>query len=138
MNSRSLPMLNAIGCLVLAAVVFSQWAKETRADAEAGKLRVEIAMAKDFAASENKRALDLERDIAVLRESLEATYQMDAAKIAKSGLRESLADAHRQNESLKKSLADRDARIKQLEADLATTRRGLDEAVVRLRQAGGR
>ena len=136
MNSRSLPMLNAIGCLVLAAVVFSQWAKETRADAEAGKLRVEIAMA--FAASENKRALDLERDIAVLRESLEATYQMDAAKIAKSGLRESLADAHRQNESLKKSLADRDARIKQLEADLATTRRGLDEAVVRLRQAGGR
>ena len=136
MNSRSLPMLNAIGCLVLAAVVFSQWAKETRADAEAGKLRVEIA--KDFAASENKRALDLERDIAVLRESLEATYQMDAAKIAKSGLRESLADAHRQNESLKKSLADRDARIKQLEADLATTRRGLDEAVVRLRQAGGR
>ena len=131
-------MLNAIGCLVLAGVVFSQWAKETRADAEAAKLRVEIAMAKDFAASENKRALDLERDITVLRESLEATRQIDAAKVAKSGLRQSLIDARRQNDSWQKALAERDARITQLEADLAATRRRLDEAVVRLRQSGSR
>ena len=131
-------MLNAIGCLVLAGVVFSQWAKETRADAEAAKLRVEIAMAKDFAASENKRALDLERDITVLRESLEVTRQIDAAKIAKSGLRQSLIDARRQNDSWQKALAERDARITQLEADLAATRRRLDEAVVRLRQSGSR
>jgi small-conductance mechanosensitive channel len=131
-------MLNAIGSLVLAFVIFSQWAKETRADAEAGKLRVEIAMAKEFAASENKRALDLERDIGVLRESLEATRQADAAKVFKSGLRQSLEDARQQNESWKKSLAERDARIAQLEADLAATRRRLDEAIVRLRQAGGR
>lgn len=131
-------MLNAIGCLVLAGVVFSQWAKESRADAETGKLRVEIAMAQDFAASENNRALNLERDIAVLRESLEATRQADAAKVFKSGLRASLDDAHRQNDSWKKALAGRDARVAELEAELAATRRRLDEAVARLRQAGGR
>ncbi len=131
-------MLNAIGCLMLAAVVFSQWAKETRADAEAGKLRVEIAMAKEFAASENKRALDLERDITVLRESLEATRQLDAAKIAKSGLRANLDDARRQNESWQEALAERDTRIQHLESDLTATRRRLDEAVVRLKQAGAR
>lgn len=138
MNPPNLPTLNAIGCLVLVGVVFSQWAKETRADAETGKLRAEIAMANDLAASETKRAHHLERDIAALRESLEASREMDAISLVKSGLRESLADARRQNDSWKSAVADRDKRIAQLEADLVATRRRLDEAIVRLRQAGAR
>lgn len=138
MNPPTLPTLNAIGCLVLVGIVFSQWVKETHADAETGKLRVEIAMANDLAASEAKRALHLERDIAALRESLEAMREIDAVNLVKSGLRESLADARRQNESWKNSVADRDNRIAQLEADLVATRRRLVEAIVRLRQTGAR
>lgn len=59
-------MLNAIGCLVLAAVIFTQWGKETRVDAVISKLRVEAAVSRDLVESESKRAANLKRDISVL------------------------------------------------------------------------
>ncbi len=126
-------MLNAIGCLILAGVVFSQWSKESRTDAEMAKLRVDISMAKDLAASESKRALNLERDIAVLREALDSTRQAAVAKGLKSGILSQLDDARDQNDAWQQAVANRDARITQLEADIAATRRRLDEAIARIR-----
>ncbi len=134
-------MLNAIGCLVLAAVVFTQWGKETRTDDAITQLRVEIAAAKHLAETETQRAADLERDIAVLKQAFEATRL--AAVVAQkntgtSDLQGQLDKAREQIETWKTSIATRDARIHVLESDLTATRRRLDEAIVRLKQAGAR
>jgi multidrug resistance efflux pump len=129
-------MINAIGCLVLAAVVFTQWGKESRVDAEMTKLRVDLATAKSTADRQATRAANLERDIAVLQESFEATRLAAAAeqRANRAAVGESVDHAHQQVESWKLSLVGRDARIRDLEADLALARNRLDEAIVRLKQ----
>lgn len=137
-------MLNAIGCLVLAAVVFTQWGKETRVDAVISKLRVEAAVSRDLLESETKRAGNLERDIGVLKKSLEATQRaaLEAAdspgRLDDGAIRAELAVAREQVENWKAAIAGRDAHIRQMESDLTATRRRLDEAIVKLKQAGGR
>ena len=137
-------MLNALGCLVLAAVVFTQWGKETRVDAAISKLRVEAAVSRNLAESEAKRAANLERDIAVLKQSLEATQRAaleatdSLGQRDETGIRAELAAAHEQVEKWKTSIAERDAHIRKMESDLTATRRRLDEAIVKLKQAGAR
>lgn len=134
-------MLNAIGCLILAAVVFTQWNKESRAEDTMTQLRVEVAAAKQLADSETKRAADLERDIAVLKQSFEATRLAAVAaqkSTGTSGIQGQLDEARGQIETWKTSIATRDARIQDLESDLTATRRRLDEAIVKLKQAGAR
>ncbi len=141
MNPRSLPMINAVGCLVLAAVVFTQWGKESRADDAMDKLRVELAAASDLAETEARRSADLERDIAVLKQSFEATRLAAVTAQKQNGtaaMESQLATARKQVETWKTSLALRESRIHELEAELVTVRRRLDEAVVRLKQAGAR
>ncbi len=137
-------MLNAIGSLVLAAVVFTQWGKESRVEATLSKLRVEAAVSRNLAESETKRAANLERDIVVLKQSLEAT-QRAALEAADSlgqrddaAIRAELAAAREQVEKWKTSIADRDAQFRDLNADLVRTRRRLDEAIVNLKAAGVR
>ncbi len=137
-------MLNAIGCLVLAAVVFTQWGKESRVEARMSKLRVEAAVSRNLAESETKRAANLERDIAVLKQSLEATQRAALEATDSLGRRDDaatrneLAAAREQVEKWKASIAERDARIRKMESDLTATRRRLDEAIVKLKQAGVR
>ncbi len=134
-------MLNAIGCLILAAVVFTQWAKESRTDDAMTQLRLEIADARHLAETETKRASDLERDIAVLKQSFEATRLAAIASQKSSGvsnMQDQLDESRRQIESWKTAIATRDARILEMESDLIATRRRLDEAIVRLKQAGAR
>lgn len=137
-------MLNAIGCLVLAAVVFTQWGKETRVDAAISKLRVEAAGFQNLAESEAKRAAILGRDIVVLKQSLEATHRaaLEATDALgqhdETGIRAELAAAREQVEKWKTSIAERDAHIRKMASDLTATRRRLDEAIARLKQAGAR
>lgn len=137
-------MLNAIGCLVLAAVVFTQWAKESRVGNEMSRLRVEVAVSQNLAETEARRAANLERDIAVLKRSLEAT-QFAAIQATESlahrdetGIRAELAAARGQVEKWKASIAERDARFRTLNADLTLTRQRLDEAIARLKAGGAR
>lgn len=137
-------MLNAIGCLVLAAVVFTQWGKETRVDATVSKLRVEAAVSRDLVASESKRAANLERDIVVLKKSLEATHRaaLEAADSPRQrdngAIRAELAAAREQVENWQATIVERDAHIRKMESDLTATRRRLDEAIVKLKQVGAR
>lgn len=134
-------MLNAIGCLILATVVFTQWGKESRTDDAMTRLRLELADARHLAETETKRAADLERDIAVLKQSFEATRLAAVAaqkSIGVSNISNQLDDARGQIESWKTAMATRDARIHELESDLTATRRRLDEAIAKLKQAGAR
>lgn len=134
-------MLNAVGCLILAAVVFTQWGKESRTDQAMTQLRVEVAEARHLAETETQRAADFERDIAVLKQSFEATRLAAVATQKNTGVsnvQNQLDEARGQIESWKSAIATRDARIHELESDLTATRRLLDEAIVKLKQAGAR
>jgi len=141
MNFTSLRMINAIGCLFLAGIIFTQWANESRTMDEMTLLRSELAATKDLAETEKRHSSNLQRDIDVLKQSFEAT-RLAAAKAQKSSaaalLESQLATATEQVETWKNSLADRDSRIQELENDLISTRRRLDEAIVRIKQAEAR
>ncbi len=139
-------MINAIGCLVLAAVVFTQWAKEGRADRAATQLRAELAGVKQHAETETRRATELEDDITILKQSLESTQRatieatnaLEAKEAHAAEFTNELAAAKDQIGKWEAAIAERDAKIRSLDADLISTRRRLDEAIVKLKQAGAR
>ncbi len=143
MTPRVLPILNAIGCLLLTGLVVAQWRKERTLDGTLTELRGDLATARQQAADETERRAALERDIAVLKESIEATQQ--AAETAARSLAEKdqvatrlqtdLTAAREQVTAWETALKARDERIRSLDADLAATRKRLDEAIARLKAA---
>ncbi|MCU0752364.1 MAG: hypothetical protein MUC40_04950 [Akkermansiaceae bacterium] len=136
MNSRVLPVLNLIGCLALTGLVVVQWRREHITDAVAAGLRRELATALQEIAEAARQRTTLERDIVVLKESIEATQQ--SAETAARGLAEKeqlnsaleteLATAREQVAAWEAALRQRDERIRQR----------LDEAVARLKEAAAR
>jgi chromosome segregation ATPase len=146
MNSRVLPVLNAIGCLFLTGLVAVQWRKERSLNSDIAQLGGQLSDARRHAADEAARRAALERDIAVLKEAIESTQK--AAETAASDLaaKQELADrlqteltaAAQQVAAWEAALKERDARITRLNSDLAATRQRLDEAVAKLKAAGAR
>lgn len=139
-------MINLIGCLSLAGLVVVQWRKEHIADAATTALRQELNNARNGIAEAAKQRAALERDIVVLKESIEAT-QMSAENSAR-GLEEKqkqvaeleagIATAREQVTAWEAAIQQRDERIRTLVADLEKTRQRLDEAVARLKEAAAR
>lgn len=146
MKSRVLPILNAIGCLVLTALVASQWLKERKSDQALTATQSELTAAKEFSASETRRATALERDIAVLKESIEATQKSaeEAARAAAektteaSVLEAEITAAREQVKTWEAALAERDAKLRSLDAELLATRQRLGAAIAELKAAGSR
>lgn len=143
MTARALPIVNALGCLALTAVVVAQWRKERAIDETLTARSAELAAAKDLATEEAQRRATLERDITVLKEAIESTQQ--AAETAIRDLAEKdqtiaqlqteLTAAREQVTAWETSLKVRDERISTLDADLAATRKRLDEAIARIKAA---
>lgn len=143
MSPRTLSILNAIGCLALTAIVITQWRKERISEGTLATLRSELVTAKTQAADEAAHRTALERDIAVLKETIATTQQ--AAESSALALTEEVALANRLQSELdaardqvtawEAALKTRDDRIRSLDADLAATRKRLDEAVARLKAA---
>jgi chromosome segregation ATPase len=142
-KSRVLPILNAIGCLVLTALVASQWLKERKSDQVLIATQSELSAAKEFSASETQRATALERDIAVLKESIEAT-QKSAEQAARAAAEKTTAAialetevtaARGQVKTWETALAERDAKLRSLDAELIATRKRLDAAIAELKSA---
>jgi len=143
MISRALPVINAIGCLALTAVIVAQWRKERALDAVLAGLRYELAAANDQTAAESRRRATLERDIAVLKQAIEATQQAaesSAGELAEkdelaSQLQADLAAARTRVTTWETALKARDDRIRLLDKDLAATRKRLDEVIAKLKAA---
>jgi septal ring factor EnvC (AmiA/AmiB activator) len=75
MTPRTLVIINTIGCLLLTALVVVQWRGERKLDDTVATLRTQLAAAANQAAEDAKHRAALERDIAVLKESIEATQK---------------------------------------------------------------
>jgi len=146
MNSRLLPVINLVGCLALAGLVVVQWRREHVLDMATAGLRKELADSRAQTAEEAERRAALERDIVVLKESMEATQVAAessarnlAAKQQLAGqLEAELAAARQQVTAWEQALKQRDERIGALDAELAKTRARLNEAVARLKEAAAR
>jgi chromosome segregation ATPase len=146
MNSRVLPVLNLVGCLALTGLVVLQWRKERSMVGTFEGLKSELATARHQAAEDAKHRAALEGDIAVLKESIEATQkaaETSARNFAEKDqqatqLQTEIAAAREQVTAWEAALKQRDERIQTLDADLAKTRARLDEAITRLKEAGAR
>ena len=146
MSPRALPILNAIGCLALTAVIVAQWRKERSLNGALAGLRTELAAANEQTAAESRRRTTLEHDIAVLKEAIEDTQQAAESSAHTLAEKDQLAtqlqtdlDAARaQVTAWETALKTRDERIRSLDAELAAARKRLDAAIAKLKAAPAR
>ena len=123
-----------------------QWNKERALDGTISQLRSELSEARAAADVQRQRMASLERDISVLKESLEATQQ--AMEVATRALEEKeaagellvgeLAAVRAQVALWQEAIVGRDEKIRELGEELVATRARLDTALVRLKEAGAR
>lgn len=146
MTSRVLVIINTIGCLLLTALVVVQWRGERELDVTVATLRTQLAAAADQAAEDAKHRAALERDIAVLKETIEATQVAAESSTRALAEKEALAErlqteltaATEQVAAWETALKARDERILTLAAEIDATRKRLDEAIAKLKEAGAR
>jgi predicted nucleic acid-binding Zn-ribbon protein len=146
MSSRVLTILNALGCLALTGLIAMQWLRERDLESEITTIAKDRDSARKEVHSLESRRAALERDIALLKDSLAATQQ--AAESAARELTEKsaithqletdLATARSQIEAWETAVKERDTRITTLQTELTKTRARLDEAIAKLKQASAR
>lgn len=146
MTPRTLPLLNAIGCLALTGLVVAQWSKERSMRDELADTKAKLSLSLQQTDEEVKHRTALERDIAVLKETIES-----AQKAAESStkdlvekdstvtrLQTELTAAREQITVWEAAMKTRDEQIRTLNDNLAATRKRLDEAIAKLKAAGAR
>ena len=146
MTPRTLPIVNAIGCLALTGLIVAQWRKERTLDGMLAGIRTELAAANDLSTRESQRRATLEHDVVVLKEVIETTQQaaessartlVEKDQLA-TRLQTDLAAARTQVTAWETALKARDERLRALDKELAATRKRLDEAIAKLKDAGAR
>jgi chromosome segregation ATPase len=153
-TSRILPIANLIGCLLITGIIIAQWLKERGIQDRVVVLNEQLASARETLEAEQKRATALESDVAQLKAAVEATFQ--ARKQSEEAMAKLIAEREaqaataanavasnqetivKQTEVWEKALAERDAKLRELNASLTATRARLDEAVGKLKAAGAR
>ncbi|MEO8615319.1 MAG: hypothetical protein ABI600_09275 [Luteolibacter sp.] len=146
MKSRFLPIVNAIGCLVLTGLVVAQWAKERTHLREIQQLQSQLVLSEQKLADEFKQSAGLEKDIAGLKESIDLTRKsseqaaislIDQARLT-DRFQAELSAAREQVNAWEASINERDAKLLRLNSDLIATRERLNEAISKLKAAGAR
>jgi chromosome segregation ATPase len=149
-TSRFLPLLNLVGCLLISGLIFAQWLKERSLHTRIKELNQQLVATREQHDAEVKRATALENDIAQLKEAIESTAQARtemadamAKLVAESQVHATtVATANQSNlEQVKiweNAIADRDAKIRELNSSLTATRERLNEAIAKLKEAGAR
>ena len=148
--SRFLPLLNLVGCLLISGIILAQWLKERGLNAKIDYLNRQLVFSREQSEAETKRATALEQDIVQLKDSIESTVKARketedamAKMIAEQKAQiDTVATANQSNQEQvkiwEKSIADRDEKIRVLDAGLTATRARLDEAIAKLKAAGAR
>lgn len=150
-TSRILTCLNAAGCALLVAVIVFQWQRELSLARALKSNIADLEQAVQRATDEAARRQALERDIALLKESVTATQQAaeesakqlgeqttagEALKTELETTRQQLTQAGQRLALWEAAVKSRDGRIESLAKELTATRKRLDEAVERLKKAG--
>ena len=146
MTPRTLPPLNAIGCLALTGLVVAQWRKERSMHSELADTKAKLSLSLQQTDEEVKQRTALERDIAVLKETIESAQKAAESStkdlVEKDGtvtrLQAELTAAREQITVWEAAMKTRDEQIRTLNDNLAATRKRLDEAIAKLKAAGAR
>ena len=147
MTSRILPILNLIGCILVVGVIVAQWRKEQNLGERIKSISQELAISRNQTAEAEKRSAALESDVAQLKESIEETAaarqlaEDEAARITaehNEKMTEFTTAAEEQVKTWQAAIEARDAKITELNSSLAATRKRLDEAIAKLKEAGAR
>jgi chromosome segregation ATPase len=146
MTSRALPLVNAIGCLALTGLVLAQWLKERSMREELAQSKARLSLSLQQTDEETKRSAALERDITLLKETLEsaqkaaltATDDIVSKDRAIAQLQAELSAAREQITTWEAALKTRDEQIRALDSNLAATRKRLEEAIQALKAAGAK
>lgn len=155
--ARTLPIVNAVGCLVLVGFILVQWFEGRTVSKELHEARSQTIVEKNARMELEERTKLLQSDVEGLKASIESIQA--SADIAEKKLEEqsvvfdlnvkALEDAQTKvkewEEAVKardEAIALRDTKLKeatdkltQLNASLVSTRKRLDEAVTQLRKA---
>ena len=144
---RLLPLLNLAGCLLLTATVIFQWLQERDLGQRITGLTEQLATVRDQYDSEKSRTTVLESDIAQLKAATESTVrareETEAALAKMTAERESQVATTQQTHQAQtalweKAITDRDTKLTELATTLTATRKRLDEAISKLKQAATR
>lgn len=146
MTPRTLPLVNAIGCLALTGLVVAQWFRERSMRDELVQTQAKLSLSLQQTDEETKRRAALERDIAVLKETIESAQK--AAEVSTNDIVEKdrtvtqlqadLTAAREQVTVWEVAMKTRDEQIRALGNNLSATRKRLEEAIAKLKAAGAR
>ena len=144
MKARVLPIINAIGCLVLIGLIATQWRKEHACLIDISLLQSKLTVVQDHATEEEKHSAALEKDIAALKETIEiirksneeSTRILAEQNNHTGNLQEERDAARAQIKIWEISIAERDDKLRNLNTDLTATRYRLNEAISKLKAAG--
>lgn len=142
MTTRALAILNILGCLALVGLITFQWRREQSMERSLRKVTGErdSAVTKVYELEDHRKRL--ERDVALLKESLKETQQAaeetarqltEKTELAEK-LETDLESAMEQIAAWEAAVAERDKRIAALNGQLAMTRTRLDEAITKLNE----
>ncbi|GAA5122437.1 hypothetical protein JIN84_09990 [Luteolibacter yonseiensis] len=153
-TNRILPIANLVGCLVITGIIVVQWINERINYNRIGVLNAELGTTREQLDSEKNRAGALENDVRQLKDSIESTMrtrnEMEEAMAKMMAEREAQAATTasavainneailKQTEIWEKAIAERDARIRELNTNLTAARNRLDSAIAELKAAGAR
>lgn len=160
MNPKVLPIINAVGCVVLVGFILIQWFGGQLLKDELHEAMKREILEKNARFEAEKRAKTLQSDIEGLKNSVDSIRKAaeDAEKLVElkdqdivkfsAALEEAKtkiltweqAVKDRDDALLKRdaALAERDSKLKEINGQLVATRRRLDEAVAELKKAGAR
>lgn len=150
---KALPILNAVGCLFLAAFIVVQWKQTQSLDKQLRASRLAERTVQNEKVEVENRVTQLLVDVDQLKGAVEEMKkELDEAKKKALQDEENLNFLHRgltfnmahftnleQAVAVRdQAIAERNARISELNGSIVATRKRLDEAIAQLKQAGAR
>ncbi len=158
--ARTLPIVNAAGCLVLAGFILVQWFDGKSVAKDLHEARSQTIIEKNARLEIEERAKLLQSDVEGLKasiESIQASAELAEKKLAEQSAQlditsKALEDAQGKVKEWEEAVKARDEaialrdtklleaseKVSQLNSTLVSTRKRLDEAVAELKKAGAR
>ncbi|MBK1881662.1 hypothetical protein JIN85_04510 [Luteolibacter pohnpeiensis] len=146
MTARILSITNAIGCLILVGFIFYQWHQGLTTELKLKDAKTEAINEHNERMTAETKIAVLQSDIVGLKDSIssirEAYETSEKSLVEKSkeadDLAKSLSELQAQTEQWMEAIKQRDAKLLEQNQEIAATRKKLDEAIAKLKEAGAR
>jgi chromosome segregation ATPase len=143
---KALPILNAVGCFFLVGFIVFQWNEGQKLEKDLRAARLAERNAQNEKVEVEQRAYQLQVDVDTLKgsiESMKAEAELVKKKTAEDALHlnllhTGLAFNQAYFTAMDQAIAERNARISELNSALAAARQRLDAAIAELKKAGAR